>query len=258
MGFCRYKMARRLVVSLLAVGVLALFSLVPGAWASPNDSGLRQTVPSRTPTGGPTNTPVPPTATPVPPTATRKPSTEGSEPTATQEPPTATPPPPTATPPPPTATRKPTDAYPSPEATPTSPTRTPTSTSVSPVTATPSHTPESPTATSMPTNTPVSTGTPASLTGASSHTTPVLPASSPEMLSTTRGPQLAADAPATVEPGRMGFPAVEARPETEPPYQALDEAEEAAAGPYLAAGLALVLVGTVVYLIWRRPELFDL
>ncbi len=105
MEFSQCKVSWRLALTSLVVGVLALFSLVPGAWASPNQRGLRQTVPSRTPTGAATNTSVPPTATPVPPSAT--------------------PVPPTATPPP-------SDAYASPETTPPSPTPMPTSTSMPP------------------------------------------------------------------------------------------------------------------------------
>ena len=50
----RHKMSWRLVLTLLAVGVLGGLSLVAGAWASPDKRGLRQTVPGRTPTPPPT------------------------------------------------------------------------------------------------------------------------------------------------------------------------------------------------------------
>jgi len=50
----RHKMSWRLVLTVLAVGVLGGLSLVAGAWASPDRRGLRQTVPSRTPTPPPT------------------------------------------------------------------------------------------------------------------------------------------------------------------------------------------------------------
>ena len=90
------------VVTLLAgmflITVLVV-SLGPHAWAAPSQSGLRQTVPSRTPSKPPSPTPtdVPPTPTP-PPTLT-----------PTDVPPT------TAPPPTPTRTRRP-----RPENTPTS------------------------------------------------------------------------------------------------------------------------------------------
>ncbi len=75
----RIKPVRWMLVLLI---VLVLLPLATGVWASPNQRGLRQTVPTRTP--------VPPTDTPVPPTP---------------EPPTITPVPPT--PEPPTSTPKP-------------------------------------------------------------------------------------------------------------------------------------------------------
>lgn len=94
---------RRLV--LLATIVTFLLSLASGVWAMPNQRGLRQTVPTRTPTKPPdTSTPVPPTNTPAPPptatpepppTATPEPQPMPQE-TATLEEPT--PEPPTATP----------------------------------------------------------------------------------------------------------------------------------------------------------------
>jgi len=63
----------RPLILFAVVAILLLLSLASGVWASPGQSGLRQTVPTRTPTKMPTNTPEqptpePPTATPVPPT----------------------------------------------------------------------------------------------------------------------------------------------------------------------------------------------
>ena len=63
----RIKPVRWILVLLI---VLVLLPLASGVWASPNQRGLRQTVPTRTPVP-PTNTPVPPT--PEPPTSTPKP-----------------------------------------------------------------------------------------------------------------------------------------------------------------------------------------
>ena len=74
------------------VTVLLLLSLASGVWASPSQHGLRQTVPTRTPTEAPTNTTEPPTDTPQPPTPTPEP------PTLTPQPPTLTPEPLTPTP----------------------------------------------------------------------------------------------------------------------------------------------------------------
>ena len=88
-------MSWRMVFALLAS--LFLVSLISGVWASPNQYEPRQTVPTRTPTKEPTNTPEPPTLTPTltpePPTAI--PTEEDTpQPTATDKPQkTATPPP---------------------------------------------------------------------------------------------------------------------------------------------------------------------
>ena len=62
--------AARPIIIFAVVAALLLLSLASGVWASPGQSGLRQTVPTRTPTKMPTNTSLPPTAepTPVPPT----------------------------------------------------------------------------------------------------------------------------------------------------------------------------------------------
>jgi uncharacterized protein (DUF58 family) len=68
----RIKPVRWMLVLLI---VLVLLPLASGVWASPNQRGLRQTVPTRTPVPvEPTDTPVPPT--PEPPTATPKPKKE--------------------------------------------------------------------------------------------------------------------------------------------------------------------------------------
>ena len=99
--------ARRLIV----VGAVCalLLSMATGVWAMPSQRGLRQTVPTRTPTKvlAPTDTPVPPpTDTPaLAPTDTPAPA--GQEPTATPESPTATPTKKASQPKPPTATPEP-------------------------------------------------------------------------------------------------------------------------------------------------------
>lgn len=89
----------RLRMIALAFSALALLSLsatlglAPSAWAAPYGRGLRQTVPTRTPTSPPpTETPAPQTPTPEPPTSvpTEAP-TEEPEPTATAVPPTPEP-----------------------------------------------------------------------------------------------------------------------------------------------------------------------
>jgi hypothetical protein len=86
--------AARPVILLTVIAALILLSLASGAWASPSQSGLRQTVPTRTPTKMPTPTSLPPTAepTPIPPTPV-PPTAEPTRPTAnpTQGPATAVP-----------------------------------------------------------------------------------------------------------------------------------------------------------------------
>lgn len=70
------RMARPTIL-FMVIAVLILLSLTSGVWASPGQSGLRQTVPTRTPTKMPTPTSLPPTEepTPVPPTPTSVPPT---------------------------------------------------------------------------------------------------------------------------------------------------------------------------------------
>jgi len=228
MGFSRYRVSRWLKLGFLVTGVLALLSLVPGAWASPSAVGLRQTVPSRTPTKEATNTPESPTNTPVPDTAT--------------------PAPPTKTPVPPTATLQSGTPYPSPEKTTPSATPRPTSTSASPTPPAATGTLEAPAETPGPTD------------------TPVPPVSGPELLGTAPGPQLGApshlgqgESHRTIEAASIPSLAPRARPIIAPSSQAQDEAEESALGPYLAAGLALLLLGGVVYVVTgRRGASLDL
>lgn len=82
----RHAISRRWIFA-LSILVL-LLSMSSGVWALPSERGLRQTVPTRTPTSPPptdtpvppTVTPVPPTSTPVPPTATPKPKKKEDEP----------------------------------------------------------------------------------------------------------------------------------------------------------------------------------
>jgi len=215
--FSQCKVSWRLALTSLVVGVLALFSLVPGAWASPNQRGMRQTVPTRTPTEAATNTSVPPTATPV-------------SPTATPVPPTATPPP--------------SDAYASPETTPPSSTPRPTSTSMPP-TATTEPT-SSPTATTVPTSSPA-----ALKVAATPLDTPASAAPTVGMLEATSRPQLATSSPPTAE-GELQLPVVEARATMETSSQDQGEAEETALLPYLVSAGALLLLGGAVYAVWRR------
>jgi len=91
--------AARPVILLTVIAALILLSLASGAWASSSQSGLRQTVPTRTPTKMPTPTSLPPTAeptpippTPIPPTPV-PPTAEPTQPTVnpTQGPATAVP-----------------------------------------------------------------------------------------------------------------------------------------------------------------------
>ena len=87
----RTRHMRAILVALVVVG---FFLQSSRTWALPHNHGLRQTVPSRTPTPLPaTNTPEPQSPTPVPPTATPVP------PSPTPVPPTTTPVPPTLVPP---------------------------------------------------------------------------------------------------------------------------------------------------------------
>ena len=75
------KTVWRLAIALAAI--MLLLSIASGAWASPSQRDLRQTVPTRTPTPEPpTATPVPPTATPVPPTPKPKKTSPPQQPTA--------------------------------------------------------------------------------------------------------------------------------------------------------------------------------
>ena len=84
------KTVWRLAIALAAI--MLLLSIASGAWASPSQRDLRQTVPTRTPTPEPpTATPVPPTATPVPPTATPVPPTPKPKETSQPQQPTAVP-----------------------------------------------------------------------------------------------------------------------------------------------------------------------
>ena len=92
-----------------------LVSLASGVWASPSQSRLRQTVPTRTPIVDPTDTPVPPT----------------DEPTDTPELPTSTPEAPTATPQAPTEVPTAEPGTPAPEER-EKPSRTPTPTEAAP------------------------------------------------------------------------------------------------------------------------------
>jgi outer membrane biosynthesis protein TonB len=88
----RHAISRRWIFA-LSILVL-LFSMASGVWALPTQRGLRQTVPTRTPTSPPpTDTPVPPTVTPVPPTSTPVPPTATPKPKKKDEPkaPTAAP-----------------------------------------------------------------------------------------------------------------------------------------------------------------------
>jgi len=86
MYLLRRGRALRPLILFAVVAILLLLSLAAGVWASPGQSGLRQTVPTRTPTKMPTNTPEqptpePPTATPVPPTPV-PPTAQPSQPTS--------------------------------------------------------------------------------------------------------------------------------------------------------------------------------
>ena len=234
MRFSRCEVSRRLVLTFLAVALLGALSLAPEVWASPNGSGLRQTVPSRTPTDQATNTPVPPTATPVP-----------------------------ATPVPPTATPGSGDGYPSPEATPPtamtltntpeSPVATPTpratATATPPTPMTLTNTPEPPVPTPTPTDAPVSP-----VASVTPPDTPVSPTPVPAMLSSTHEPQLGSTAPGPAGAAKAQVPAVQAVVPGEAPSHVQDDAEEPSLVPYLATGVALLMLGGVVYLIWRRRQ----
>jgi len=58
--------------------------------------------------------------------------------------------------------------------------------------------------------------------------------------------------PQSVEAANVQIPVVQAVVPGEAQAAAQDESEESALGPYLAAGLALLLLGVVTYLVWGR------
>lgn len=90
MCFERNLRTVRPAILFATITALILLSLASGVWAAPHQSGLRQTVPTRTPTKMPTHTSLPPTQEPTPISPTPIPPTPAS-PTAEPTRPTANP-----------------------------------------------------------------------------------------------------------------------------------------------------------------------